>query len=122
MSAFILTDLTADRNADFSHSETYDPFGVVVDVSLFTAQMMVRLLPDDIVPLLSISTTFSSGSGIVLTAQGVVTLQVAHAALGTLYTALAGRSAFYDVLLVSPSLVQTRFMQGAWTIDPAVTY
>jgi hypothetical protein len=118
MGAFLTKDLTFNQNEDFALSETYDPFGVPVDLSAYTAQMMVRVNKNDVVSVFTIAT----GTGITLNSAGVVAVSISHATVNSVALAmLPTERGFYDLILISPAGVQTRFLQGSVFIDPAVT-
>lgn len=118
-------DLTVDENADFVLSPAWiwlSAAGSPIDLTGYTASMMVRKAIADTTPLL----TLSSGSGITLGATaGTIVVSITQAQVNALVASLtaagARLAAFYDLLLTSSGAVHTRFSEGMLAIDRAAT-
>ncbi len=122
-------DLNIDENADFALSRNGSPAAVwtwldatgsIVNLTGYTASLMVRADRNDAAPLL----TLSAGSGITLGGVlGTIDVAFTQAQVNALVTALLPKRllAFYDLLLTSGGGVKTRFSEGLLGIDRAAT-
>lgn len=116
-------DLALDENADFILSPAWiwlNSAGVAIDMTSYTAQMMVRADRADASPLL----TLTQASGVALGGvAGTIVVTITQAQTNALVTSLVAKrlSAYYDLLLTSPGAVHTRFSEGVISIDRAAT-
>jgi hypothetical protein len=116
-------DLALDENADFVLSPPWvwlSAAGAAIDLTGYTAQMMIRQDRADAAALL----TLTQASGITLGATaGTIVVTVTQAQVNALVTALVATRlvAYYDLLLTSPGSVHTRFSEGLVSIDRAAT-
>lgn len=122
-------DLQLDENADWTLSKSgnppavwtwLDPTGSIVNLTGYTAQLMVRQDRADAAPLL----TLTQGGGVTLGGVlGTIDVTFTQAQVNALVTALLAKRlvAFYDLLLTSGTSVHTRFSEGLIGIDRAAT-
>lgn len=133
MAAVFNFDLQLD--ADCGFSETFQWYqddgalvvdgavesGTPVDLTGATAQLMIRSLPTDASPLVSISTTPSSSGSIVLGgALGTIVVAIAASALTAF---VGGLQAGYDLLIFWPTGASpTKLLSGSAFVAPTYTH
>jgi hypothetical protein len=104
-----------DQGADWYVTFVYkDSAGVAIDLTGYTAAMMVRDTYADTTTDLSLT----SSSGITITPL-TGTLQVRATATQT--AAIAAGSYVYDLEITSAGSIKTRLVQGKITVSPEVT-
>ena len=109
-------DIVIEQGADFSYNVTWnDQTGAPVNLTGYSAAMMVRNSYNDASPILSLT---SAGGQITL---GGAAGTIAISASNTLTAALPASNGFYDLELTSAGGTITRLMQGKVTITPQVT-
>lgn len=122
---FINKDLTIYTYADFADDELYDPNTVPVDLTTYTAKMIVRVNKTDVTtPPLTLTSPIVGSTGIGLNFSG--TLGAVHIAISNSLTAglgntMPGLSGFYDLMLTSGGVI-VPFMAGAIILDIGVTH
>jgi hypothetical protein len=109
-------DLVIEQGTEFLLPLVYtDSNGTPVDLTGWTAAMMIRRNIEDAVPLVSLS---SNSQGIVLGgASGSITITIDEATTSQ----LAGGAAYYDLKLIDSLGKPDRLIQGKVIISPAVT-
>lgn len=134
MSSYINQDLllnqNEDRHVDYPAGSGITPVyvlnGSIVSLVGWSAQMMVRINKTDTSPILTVSSSSATSNGSIITlggAAGTVDALLRAADVNAITKLLPGLVAYYDLLLTdasSPAL-NHRFMQGAISIDLAVT-
>lgn len=111
---FITKDIYLDQNVDFNDTELYDPNGVAVDLSAYSATAMIRGNKTDVSPLLTFTST--PLAGLVLNAGsviGAVQWSITSAQFTTLLGKLIGLAGFYSILLYDASNKHIPFKSGA---------
>jgi hypothetical protein len=105
-------DLEIDQYADFVITYFFLASGGSLPVNLtgYTAQLMIRNTPTDATPIVSISTTPNAQGSIVLGgAAGSVAVSINHATTAT----LVGNSLMgHDILLTAPGGQVISFLHG----------
>ena len=122
--AFINKDLTIQTFADFADDEVYNPVSVPVDLTLYSAKMIIRVNKTDVTSVLTLVSPIAAGAGIGLNFNGTlgaVHIAMTNAQTAALQTAMPGLAGFYDVALTLSGVI-TRFMQGAILLDIGVTH
>lgn len=122
MGPFISSDITLNQNIDYAETDIYDPFGVVVDLSTYTASMMIRVNPTDVTPQLSLTNTFVTGLGITLTSAGLVTPTIPKAQINLLLPKIPGLVANFSVILTDGTGKNILFKSGAVILIRGATY
>ena len=125
-------DLAIDQYADFQVSpvyslvETIGSTPVPVNLSGFTARLMIRSNPSDVSPLVSISTTPNAQGSIVLQPviggvlqTGMIQVNINNATTATLP---ANVVMGYDLELAAPGGAVTDFMAGYATVKAGTTH
>jgi hypothetical protein len=122
-------DLNLDQFADStSYSWTlYAADGVTpINLTGATARSMIRTLPADLTPLVSITTTLNSQGLITLGgAAGTVALDVTKAATGLLVAQSVGARAsqyLWDMFVDFPNGTSTRILAGNVNVGIAITH
>ena len=106
---------TIDQGADWYVTFVYkDSAGTAIDLTGYTAAMMVRDTYANSTTVLSLT----SSSGITITPL-TGTLQVRATATQT--AAIAAGSYVYDLEITSAGSIKTRLVQGKITVSPEVT-
>jgi hypothetical protein len=108
-------DFTIEAGADYTALLTWqDASGNPIDITGWTAEMMIRTDYSSTTPLV----TLSSGSGISLGGTaGTIAIDIPAAETAPLAEGLA----IYDLLLTDATGKPMRLIQGTVTISPAVT-
>jgi hypothetical protein len=117
-------DLAIDQYADFTVSPVYSLVAtagstpVPVNLTGYTARLMIRVNPTDAVPIVSISTTPNAQGSIVLqpiiggVAQaGMIQVNINNATTATMPTGLSAPMS-YDLDLTTPLATVIDFMAG----------
>lgn len=108
-------DITIEQGATFSRVFTWTADGSNVNLTGYTARMMVRSDIEDTNALLTLTT---ENGGISLGgAAGTITVTIS----ATATAALTRGSAVYDLELISGSSVVTRLLKGVVSITREVT-
>lgn len=112
-----VSDITIEQAADYYLSLVYeDDSGVPIDLTGWSAQMMIRTTFEDPDPLVSLSS--SLGGGITLGGiAGTIDIYIDEATT----VELAGGMAVYDLRLKDSLNKYDRLIQGQVYISPAVT-
>lgn len=100
------------KGADFQFPIYWqDPFGVVINISGYTAKMQVRISPD------SEGDPLVEGAISINGAMGLIFIVINNSTTETLPVG----DFFYDVFVTSPSTVKTRLFSGTASIVERVT-
>lgn len=112
-------DIEIEQGATFQKSLVWkDSTGTPINLTGYTARMMVRLKISDAAPLL----TFTTENGGIALGGALGTIDITG--LATLTDAIQTTKVLvgvYDLELVSPTGVVTRLIEGAAVIIPQVT-
>ena len=113
-------NLVIDQGADFAQPFVYctsiNPL-VPIDITNYTAELMFRPSKDSATILLTLTQDATSAGQIVLGgATGMVTIIINNSTT----TSLTG-AGVYDLKLFSLAGVETRFIEGSYTINSGVT-
>lgn len=130
MAALFGYDLQLDAICDESLTFTWYQDGAIyvdgvvtgtpTDLTGAAARLMIRNLPTDATPLVSISTTSTSSGGIVLGGPaGTVEITITKAALSALE---AGDQANYDLLIDWSNGTTTKLLSGAAYVGATYTH
>jgi hypothetical protein len=117
-------DLVLDENADWSPSPAWsytNAGGIAIDLTNYTATMMVRRAIADAAPILTLT---APGGGVVLGgALGTVTPTITRAQVNALVASMLPNRliAYYDLALISWQGSRVRFSEGQLAIDRAAT-
>jgi uncharacterized iron-regulated membrane protein len=123
--------INADQGADVDYTFTYqqqpaNPLAqpTIVNVAGYTAECMVRRVPADAAPLISVSTTANAQGVIVMGgALGTVALAIYGTAMLALPMGFALTYTFtYQLLLISPSGVRIPLVGGPMIVTATPTY
>jgi hypothetical protein len=116
------SNLQIDQYADFSRTFTWVSGGIAVNLTGAAARMMVRQLPTDVTPLLSISTTPNASGFIVLGgAAGTILISIAKSATSALIPA-TGSVPNYDLIVDWPGGTSTEVLKGQVLALPTNTH
>jgi hypothetical protein len=113
------TDITIKAGTDFQLQVTYkNPDGSPVNLTGFSARMMVKRDYSDATPLVSLTTVDSTQGLLTLGgAAGTIDIWIKNAHT----TTLAKGTGVYDLEIVSGSGLVTRLLEGSVEITPEVT-
>ncbi|MDI1345257.1 MAG: hypothetical protein PSV22_14315 [Pseudolabrys sp.] len=115
--ALIVRDITIDQGATFQkHYRWKDASGTYYNLTGWTARMQVRDKFTSVGFLIELTT---ENGRIALSSSGDIQLTIAATDTNGL---TAPKSGVYDLELVSPSGVVTRFSEGTCRITPGVTH
>lgn len=109
-------DIFIEQGADYIMTFRWrDPFGVAINLTGYTARMQFRKSKSDTVVLLSATT-----ENLYITLGGVLGT-VNLAIPNTVTAAFTFVRALYDIELISPAGVVTRWLEGGVEVNPEVT-
>lgn len=123
--------INADQGADVDYTFQYlqqpaNPLAqpTVVDVTSYTAECMVRRVPSDVTPLISISTVPNAQGSITMGGTaGTAAIAIFGSAMLTLPLGFALSYTFnWQLLLISPSGVRIALVGGPMVVTATPTY